>query len=143
MTFFIPIFHVQAHGGNCLRLYHPRRAPDLGLVDGECCERAFAYMGKFSYTTRNMSPQNRRDQLESSLLFLRERSLQGIAKKQVKKLQDISKKKEQAHEIFLGYRNSGETDEELETRAENLYNDYTSEPSSPANAADKLASDYA
>jgi hypothetical protein len=55
ITFLVPIFHVQAHSGDCLWLYHSPGVPDLGRVDGECCERAFAHMGKFSYTTRSMS----------------------------------------------------------------------------------------
>ena len=114
----------------------------MGRVDGECCERAFAYMGKFSYTTRNMSRQNRRDQLESSLLFLRQRSLQGCARKQVQKLQEMQTKADEAREFFIGFREIGETNEELEHRAKSLYKAYISEPASPATAADKLASDY-
>jgi hypothetical protein len=82
------------------------------------------------------------DGLESSLLFLRQRSLQGCARKQVKKLQEMQTKADEAREFFIGFRENGETNEELEHRAKSLYKAYISEPASPATAADKLASDY-
>lgn len=112
------------------------------MVDGECCERMFSFMGKFSYTSRNMSPQNRRDQLESALLFLRNRSVQDIAKKQMRKHKEYLSKREETRGIFLDFCQNGETEDELNERARKAFEDYVSEPTSPSNAADKLASEY-
>ncbi len=49
---------------------------------------------------------------------------------------------DESRECFISFRDNGETNEELEIRAKNLYQAYISEPASLATAADKLASDY-
>jgi hypothetical protein len=58
-----------------------------------------------------MSPQNRRDQLECALYFLRERALKGLAQRQIKKMDEITKKVEQAKMFLLSRKGRDETEE--------------------------------
>jgi hypothetical protein len=60
--------HVTAHKLPCPWLFNPKFFYGVGLTDGETCERAWSILGRYATTTKNMSPQNRRDLLERGIL---------------------------------------------------------------------------
>lgn len=48
-------------------LYNPRRVDGAGLTDGECMERLWSYLRKFSKMTKEMTSDNRVDVLSCAL----------------------------------------------------------------------------
>ncbi len=64
--FLIPKFHVHAHGTSCLKQYHPTSIQGSGQTDGETCERAWSYLGRFARISREMTAGNRFDQLSDA-----------------------------------------------------------------------------
>ena len=64
----VPIFHAYAHNAHCQHAYSPRQKVGFGLTDGENMERFWSYLGKFSRTTKEMSPANRVDALSDAVL---------------------------------------------------------------------------
>lgn len=75
VRFFIPAFHVNAHKNKCIEDYHPKNCPSIGVIDGETVERMWSQLAVFSFTTRNMSQGNRKEQLEDAITALRERTV--------------------------------------------------------------------
>lgn len=57
-------------------IYNPRRQKGLGLTDGECVERLWSYLGKFSNISKEMTPENRTDLLVDGLLHYGKRIIQ-------------------------------------------------------------------
>lgn len=68
----VPIFHSYAHIASCQYRYSPRNKLGFGLCDGENLERLWAYLGKFSRTTKEMSSANRIDALTDALCYYTE-----------------------------------------------------------------------
>lgn len=49
--------------------YSPRNLSDFGMADGECCERLWAFLRRFSRTTKESRPSHQRDMLTDALLY--------------------------------------------------------------------------
>ena len=64
----VRIFHVYAHNAQCQYAYSPRHKTGFGLCDGQNMERLWSYLGKFSSSTKEMSPGNRVDTLTDALI---------------------------------------------------------------------------
>ena len=88
-VFLIPKFHVYAHGMSCLKEYHPASIKGAGHTDGETCERAWSYLGRFARITREMSSGNRFDQLSDAKTHYNYTLLSGSLKLMSKKLIQI------------------------------------------------------
>ncbi|KAL3859476.1 hypothetical protein ACJMK2_009696 [Sinanodonta woodiana] len=80
----IPAFHCYGHKMACQILYNPRRTIGLGLSDGECVERLWSFLGKFSNISKEMTPENRIDLLVDGLIHYG----QKVTRKQGKALSD-------------------------------------------------------
>ena len=78
VRFFVPAFHVNAHRGDCLKLFHPKYDLSLGDVDGETVERFWSQLAVFSKTVRNMSKSNRIEQLEDAITSIRRKILSRL-----------------------------------------------------------------
>jgi len=63
--------------------YNPRRVLNAGLADGECLERLWAYLRKFSYITKSMSAGHRVDALSSALLHYTFRMKKKMSKQMI------------------------------------------------------------
>ncbi|XP_053401436.1 uncharacterized protein LOC123527517 [Mercenaria mercenaria] len=99
VEFAIPVFHAYGHKMECQVLYSPRRVNGLGLTDGECMERLWSYLGKFSKITKEMTPENRIDLLVDCLLHYGRRIRNKLVKSLPEKLEraiDMEKKSVEA-----------------------------------------------
>lgn len=54
--------------------YSPLRCNGIGLSDGECVERLWSYLRRFSHMTKEMRPSHRIDVLTHALLHYAERT---------------------------------------------------------------------
>lgn len=91
VSFYVPAFHANAHVMSCIYKYHPKRFPEVGVIDGEDLERLWSTLGNFSPIVRNMSREARREQLEDALLGARARSLATLRERLKAKFQKIGK----------------------------------------------------
>ncbi|KAI7847419.1 hypothetical protein BDC45DRAFT_598745 [Circinella umbellata] len=55
----IGAFHIYGHEASCQAQYHPKVISNLGLIDGEGCERFWSFMSPFVIPTRYMTEFNR------------------------------------------------------------------------------------
>ncbi|XP_072022354.1 uncharacterized protein [Amphiura filiformis] len=74
----VPIFHIYGHKSSCHVRYSTRWLPGFGLTDGEEMERMWAFMRRFSFTTKEMTPSHRIDLLTDGLLHYRRRKVSDI-----------------------------------------------------------------
>lgn len=49
--------------------YNPRNLKGFGMADGECCERLWSYLRRFSRITKECKPSHRIDMLTDALLY--------------------------------------------------------------------------
>ena len=61
----VPSFHGHAHSRPCQLDHHPLYRPDLGIEDGEVCERIFSQSNSYSSTTRFATEANREASIHS------------------------------------------------------------------------------
>ena len=60
--------------------YNPRNKKGYGLTDGEVVERLWAYLRKYSKSTKEMRPSHRIDVLTDALLHYAQRSAGRLSK---------------------------------------------------------------
>ena len=137
MKFYVPLFHIHAHSESCKTNFNPRRDPEVGLVDGECSETIFSHVGLFSHTVRNMSTHNRQDQLESVLLYIRERALEDIVFKIKRKKSLTEARKMEAFLELKKFKRSNMDDDDFVNYVESLVVVSADDGKRP-NAADKV-----
>ena len=80
MSFYIPSFHINAHQQACIDKFHPQNDVTLGDIDGEAVERVWSQLASFSFTTRNMSSMNRKEQLEDAFKEIQRKVRERLAK---------------------------------------------------------------
>ena len=56
----------------------PRRLENFGLIDGECMERLWSYLGKFSKITKEMTTGRRKDLLEDALSHFKSKKIEVL-----------------------------------------------------------------
>ncbi|XP_035699509.1 uncharacterized protein LOC118432096 isoform X2 [Branchiostoma floridae] len=78
VKFAIPIFHCYGHKASCQVLYSPRRLEGFGLTDGECVERLWSFLRRFSSITKEMTPSHRTDLLTDALLHYARRKVSDM-----------------------------------------------------------------
>ncbi|XP_041347017.1 uncharacterized protein LOC121366761 isoform X2 [Gigantopelta aegis] len=96
----LPIFHCYGHKMNCQILYSPRRTSGVGLTDGECLERLWSYLGKFSNITKEMTPENRTDLLVDALIYYGHKIRNKLGYSLVLKYQKAQALKETSTKLF-------------------------------------------
>ncbi|XP_023192885.1 uncharacterized protein LOC111609322 isoform X1 [Xiphophorus maculatus] len=69
LSLAVPAFHVYGHKLQCQIMYSTRRVPGFGLTDGECMERLWSFLRRFSRVTKEMTPSHRLDLLTDALLY--------------------------------------------------------------------------
>ncbi|XP_072030630.1 uncharacterized protein [Amphiura filiformis] len=74
----VPIFHAYGHKMSCQVKYSTRWLPGLGLTDGEEMERIWAYLRRFSFITKEMTPSHRIDLLTDGLLHYKRKKIQDM-----------------------------------------------------------------
>ncbi|PKY55333.1 hypothetical protein RhiirA4_329301, partial [Rhizophagus irregularis] len=74
----VSVFHACAYEASCQCIYHPRKREGFGLTDGEWLERLWSYLGKFTKTTRIMTPSYRKFILSLALDHFAETRIQKI-----------------------------------------------------------------
>jgi hypothetical protein len=50
-------------------MYSPRNISQCGMADGECCERLWSFLRRFSRITKESRPSHRIDILTDALLY--------------------------------------------------------------------------
>ena len=60
--------------------YSPLRSEGIGLSDGECVERLWSYLRRFSRMTKEMRPSHRVDVLTHALAHYARRTTQKMGK---------------------------------------------------------------
>jgi hypothetical protein len=88
-TFVVPAMHVKAHQFPCPWRYHPKYITNNGLTDGETCERAWSYLGRFASITKSMKASNRRDTLELAIFSYFMKNLKNQEKNMKSKLDKV------------------------------------------------------
>jgi len=58
--------------------YGPLYIPEIGLSDGECMERLWSYLRRFSRMTKEMNASHRTDVLAHSLLYYSQLKIQKL-----------------------------------------------------------------
>ena len=53
---------------------------DFGLSDGECCERLWSYLRRFSRMTKEMRPSTRSDLLSDALIYYSSNSINKLGR---------------------------------------------------------------
>lgn len=96
----IPVFHCYGHKMACQVIYNPRRQKGLGLTDGECVERLWSYLGKFSNISKEMTPENRTDLLVDGLLHYGKRIIQKQGTTLINKLRKATDYKKTSENVF-------------------------------------------
>ena len=62
-------------------LMNPRRLESYGMVEGECVERFWSFLGKFSKITKEMTTGRRKDLLTDAVLHFRNKKIELIGKR--------------------------------------------------------------
>jgi hypothetical protein len=117
IVFLVPKFHVYAHTQDCIRHLHPTMVAGTGMCDGECSERCWSYLGRFSNITKEMASGTRADTLKDAIEFYNMRLFDGAAKSLVKKVLTIDSKIAQAQEELDQMKTKLNTTNEDEIRA--------------------------
>lgn len=60
IAFVVPAMHAYGHSWPCQLTNSIRFKSDVGLTDGEGCERLWSYLRRFSAQTKEMTHDNRR-----------------------------------------------------------------------------------
>jgi hypothetical protein len=79
----------------CTILFNPNFIQGAGTADGEACERAWSYLGKFHSMTKEMGVDRRHNVIEDALRYMWRSSLADA-----KKLPQILEKLEEQLSIF-------------------------------------------
>ena len=61
-------------------LMNPRNKDGFALSDGECCERLWSFMRRFSRITKEMRPAHRMDVLTDALLHFGRLTVASLSK---------------------------------------------------------------
>ncbi|KAI8482701.1 hypothetical protein Bbelb_395810 [Branchiostoma belcheri] len=94
----LDVFHAYGHKTACQLKYSTRRRPGYGLTDGESVERMWAFLRKFSRTTKEMTPSRRIDLLTDAIFHYTMRKTLDIDVALVTKLQNAKKASSVAEE---------------------------------------------
>ncbi|XP_041359109.1 uncharacterized protein LOC121375628 [Gigantopelta aegis] len=88
----------------------------LELTDGECLERLWSYLGKFSNITKEMTPENRTDLLVDALIYyghkIRNKLAQCVTPSEVQKWSDDERLQTQTQTQIRQNQNENYTPEE-------------------------------
>ncbi|KAI7849447.1 hypothetical protein BDC45DRAFT_520401 [Circinella umbellata] len=78
----VSLFHSFSHSITCQSSYHPRfiEGCNIGLSDGEGCERAWSYFGNFVKITRQMCADRRMAILVHAMLHYQKKRILGLEK---------------------------------------------------------------
>ena len=76
----VSLFHSFSHSITCQSSYHPRfiEGCNIGLSDGEGCERAWSYLGNFVKITRQMCADRRMAILVHAMLHYQKKRILGL-----------------------------------------------------------------
>ncbi|KZT31244.1 hypothetical protein SISSUDRAFT_1067932 [Sistotremastrum suecicum HHB10207 ss-3] len=96
--FFIPKFHILAHGEECQSKYSLNRRPFTARFDGEIIERHWANSNAAGPSTAEMTPNARRETLEDMWNSSNFHKVVGIGSSCLKKLEEALPMREK-HEI--------------------------------------------
>ncbi|XP_019643775.1 PREDICTED: uncharacterized protein LOC109484857 [Branchiostoma belcheri] len=94
----LDVFHAYGHKTACQLKYSTRRRPGYGLTDGESVERMWAFLRKFSRTTKEMTPSRRIDLLTDAIFHYTMRKTLDIDVALVTKLENAKKASSVAEE---------------------------------------------
>jgi hypothetical protein len=100
---------------SCIKKFHPKEHPVLGIIDGEDLERLWSTLGNFSVLVRNMSREGRREQLEDALISTRVRGLKTLPSRLKKKLQRTHVELNLKKDILISLKPVGQSLSEFES----------------------------
>eukprot|EP00794_Sanderia_malayensis_P000768 gene768-60_t len=87
----LPAFHTYAHRPSCQVLFGARYCDNVGLTDGEQCERLWSYLRCFSAITKEMTEANRQDVLTDALLYYSRKKIEKLPALLCKRLERAQK----------------------------------------------------
>ncbi|XP_071846686.1 uncharacterized protein [Apostichopus japonicus] len=93
----LPVFHAYGHKLHCQMSYSTRWKKAFGLTDGECMERLWSFLRKFSHITKEMTQSHRIDLLSDALLHYSASKLANLSTflcVSLQKAKDITKQSE-------------------------------------------------
>ena len=78
--FFVPKFHLSAHGEKCQGPFSLNSQPGVGRTDGEGIERRWSLVNQLATTLREMGPGFRHDTFDDHWSVVNWRKLTGLGK---------------------------------------------------------------
>ncbi|XP_071843466.1 uncharacterized protein [Apostichopus japonicus] len=93
----LPVFHAYGHKLHCQMSYSTRWKKAFGRTDGECMERLWSFLRKFSHITKEMTQSHRIDLLSNALLHYSACKLANLSTLlcvSLQKAKDITKQSE-------------------------------------------------